>query len=151
MMTTTEAMIVSEPEKEGGAGAGGGMGGMGGGGPEADLQRQSQQLRADHEQKNAGEVDDGGFKWEQTSSGGETEILIRFVLETPATKKDVKVVFTSTTLVVTVAGVELLNGKTFMRTHPDESTWCLVDKGAELQVQLCSSSDAKWAELLLKE
>jgi len=30
MMTTTEAMIVSEPEKEGGAGAGGGMGGMGG-------------------------------------------------------------------------------------------------------------------------
>merc|ERR1719183_3127238 len=101
----------------------GGMGGMGGGmgGPGADLQHESQQKQADHQEKNAGELDGEGYKWEQTSSGGESEVLVRFVLEKPATKKDVKVEFTAKALKVTVAGVELLNGKTFMSTHPDES------------------------------
>ena len=50
-----------------------------------------------------------------------------------------------------MAGVELLNGKTFASTHAGESTWCLVDKGAELQVQLVSASDTKWADVLKKE
>ena len=43
--------------------------------------------------------------YEQTSKYGESEIIVRFALETPATKKDVKVVFKATTLSVTVNGV----------------------------------------------
>jgi len=49
---------------------------------------------------------------------------------------------------VTVAGEELINGKTHGRTYPDDSTWCLVEKGAELQVMLSLSEDTKWSELL---
>ena len=44
-------------------------------------------------------------RYEQTSKYGESEIIVRFTLETPATKKDVKVVFKATTLSVTVNGV----------------------------------------------
>ena len=44
-------------------------------------------------------------RYEQTSKYGESEIIVRFALETPATKKDVKVVFKATTLSVTVNGV----------------------------------------------
>merc|ERR1711957_650073 len=69
--------------------------------------------------------------YEQTSKYGESEIIVRFALETPATKKDVKVVFKATTLQVTVAGEEMLNGKLFGRVQTDDCTWCLVEKGAE--------------------
>jgi len=136
-----------------GMGGGGGMGGMGGmpgmGGGGDPAQMESQQRKSEHDAKNTGkENEEAGFAWEQTSSGGESEILIRFALEKPATKKDVKVTFTATSLSVTVAGVEMLNGKTFSKTHADESTWCLIDKGAELQVLLCSASDTKWDTLL---
>ena len=74
--------------------------------------------------------------------------LVRFALEAPATKKDVKVVFKAKELKVTVAGVELLNAKLFGPTYPDDSTWCLVEKGAELQVLLALSEDTKWHALL---
>ena len=73
---------------------------------------------------------------------------MRFALEAPATKKDVKVVFMAKELKVTVAGVELLNAKLFGPTYPDDSTWCLVEKGAELQVLLALSEDTKWHALL---
>merc|ERR1719424_208127 len=126
-------------------GMGGGMGGMGGmgGGPEADAQRRAQQNQAAAQEKNAGEQDGDGWKWEQSSKYGESEIVVRFLLDAPATKKDVKVVFTATSLKVTVAGKELLNGKTFAKTYPDDSTWCLIEKGAELQVLLALSTDEK--------
>lgn len=75
---------------------------------------------------------------------------MRFALAAPATKKDVKVVFKAKELKVTVAGEELLNGKLFGATHPDDSTWCLVEKGAELQVLLALAEDVKWHELLAK-
>merc|ERR1719247_3754323 len=72
----------------------GGMGGMGGGGgPEADMQRQAQANQQAAAAKNAGEAEGDGYKWEQTSKYGESEIIVRFVLAAPATKKDVKVVF----------------------------------------------------------
>ena len=45
-------------------------------------------------------------------------------------------VFKAKELKVVVKGEELLNGKTFASTHPDDSTWCLVENGSELQVTL---------------
>ena len=35
-----------------------------------------------------------------------------------------------------MAGEELMNGKTFDTIAIDDSTWCLVEKGTELQVML---------------
>jgi len=127
---------------------GGGMGGMGGGGPEADMQRKAQANQSAAAEKNAGEVDSDTFKWEQTSKYGESEIIVRFPLETPATKKDVKVVFKARELKVTVAGVELMNGKTAGTITIDDSTWCLVEKGSELQLLLALAEDVKWKTLL---
>ena len=81
------------------------MGGMGGS-PE---QQQAQKNHADLAAKNAGEVEGGAdgkkYKYEQTSKDGESEIIVRFALQTPAAKKDVKVVFKAATLSVAVNGV----------------------------------------------
>ena len=44
-------------------------------------------------------------RYEQTSKDGESEIIVRFALQTPAAKKDVKVVFKAATLSVAVNGV----------------------------------------------
>jgi hypothetical protein len=126
-------------------GGGGGMGGMGGGNQD---QQTAQRNQAEHASKNDGEKEAEGYSWEQTSKYGESEILIRFTLEAAATKKDVKVAFGANSLKVTVAGKELLNGKTFGRTYPDDSTWCLVEKGSELQVLVAPAEDTKWSSLL---
>merc|ERR1719483_438829 len=129
------------------------MGGMGGG-PEQQQQQAAQRNQADAAAKNAGEeggADGKKYKYEQTSKYGESEIIVRFALETPATKKDIKVVFKATTLQVTVAGEEVLNGKLFGRVQTDDCTWCLVEKGAELQVLLALASDTKWQALMAPE
>ena len=136
----------------GGMGGGGGM--MGGGGPEDEMKRKAQSNQQAHMAKNSGEEVEGGvdgktWKWEQTSDldeGG--EILVRFPLAVAATKKDVQVVFKSKELKVTVAGEELINGKTFGTVSTEDSTWCLVDKGTELQVLLALAVDIKWDDLL---
>ena len=47
-----------------------------------------------------------------------------------------------------VAGEELLAGKTFGTITIDDSTWCLVEKGAELQLLLALAEDIKWHSLL---
>merc|ERR1712216_1027595 len=99
-------------------------------------------------EKNAGEQAGDGYQWEQTSKYGESEIIVRFALSAPATKKDVKVVFKARELKVTVAGEELLSGKTFGTIAIDDSTWCLVEKGSELQLLLALAEDTKWATLL---
>lgn len=136
-------------------GGGGGMGGMMGGGGEGQppmaLQQEAQKARQDTEAKNVGELDADGYKWEQQSKYGESEITIRFAMEKPVTKKDIKIVFSADEIEVTVAGVELLKGKTFSTTHPDDNTWCIVDKGAELQVMLCPTRDTKWDDVLQTE
>jgi hypothetical protein len=44
-------------------------------------------------------------RYEQTSKYGDSEIIVRFALQTPAAKKDVKVVFKAATLSVAVHGV----------------------------------------------
>ena len=140
------------------------LGGMGGGGmggmandPESQMRQQAQSNQQDAAAKNAGEEEGGAdgkkFKWEQTSKYGESEILVRFTLAdygltAPATKKDVKVVFKAKELKVTVAGEEIMNGKTFGTITIDDSTWCLVEKGSELQVLLALASDTKWTALL---
>ena len=138
----------------GGMGGMGGIGGMGGGmpgGPPAEMQQQAQRNQAEAAAKNDGEKDAGTYKWEQTSSGGDSEVIVRFPLSAPATKKDVKVVFKAKELKVTVAGVELLNAKTYGTTYSDDCTWCLVEKGAELQVMLALAEDTKWHSLVLEE
>lgn len=131
----------------------GGMGGMGGGGsPEDDMKRQAQRNQQDAAAKNAGEAEGGAdgksWKWEQTSKYGESEIIVRFSLASPATKKDVKVVFKAKHLKVTVAGEDLIDGQTFGTVAIDDCTWCLVEKGSELQVMLALAEDTKWDELL---
>lgn len=107
-----------------------------------------------HMAKNAGETEGGAdgktWRWEQTSRDGESEILVRFTLASPATKKDVKVVFKAQSLKVTVAGDVLFDGKTFGKTYPDESTWSLVEQGAELQVLISLAEDVKWEDLAAK-
>ena len=75
-------------------------------------------------------------RWEQSSKYGESEVIVRFALAAPATKKDVKVVFKAAALQVSVAGEELINGKLFGGIQIDDCTWCLVEKGSELQVLL---------------
>ena len=131
----------------------GGMGGGGmGGGPEAEMRRKAQENQQAAAAKNAGEAEGGAdgqtWKWEQTSKYGESEIIVRFALEAAATKKDVKVTFKAKELKVVVAGTELINGKTFGTIAIDDSTWCLVEKGTELQVLLALAEDVKWDSLL---
>ena len=127
------------------------MGGMGGS-PE---QQQAQKNHADLAAKNAGEVEGGAdgkkYKYEQTSKDGESEIIVRFALQTPAAKKDVKVVFKAATLSVAVNGEELLNGKLYGTVQTDDCTWCLVEKGSELQVMLALTADTKWQTLMAPE
>jgi len=156
----------------------GGMGGGGGGADPA--QQMAQKNQADNAAKNAGEQDGGvdgkSWKWEQTSKYGEvscvasrtlcdrslrkeprtrlprrqSEVIVRFPLETPATKKDVKVVFKAASLQVSVAGEELINGALSGTVQIDDCTWCLVEKGSELQVLLALAEDVKWPDLLAK-
>jgi len=132
-------------------GLGGGGGGLGGG-PEAEMRRQAQANQAAQAEKNSGEADGGAdgkaYKWEQTSKYGESEIIVRFPLKTPVTKKDVKVTFKAKALLVVVAGEELLSGATFGTVSVDDSTWCLVEKGSELQLLLGLALDEKWTSLL---
>ena len=131
----------------------GGMGGMGGpSGAEGDMQRKSQANQQDHAAKNAGEEEGGDegkkFKWEQTSAGGESTILVRFPLAAKATKRDVKVVFKAKELKVTVHGDELMAGKTYGVVSVDDSTWCIGEEGRELQVLLAPAQDTKWQAVL---
>ena len=117
------------------------------------MQRQAQANQQAAAAKNAGEAEGGAdgktWKWEQTSKYGESEIIVRFALEAAATKKDVKVVFKAKALKVTVAGETLIDGKTFGTMTIDDCTWCLVEKGTELQVMLALAEDIKWDTLLI--
>jgi len=125
-----------------------------------DLRRAQRDNLSAHVAKNAGEVEveaaDGTtWRWEQTSKNGESEVLVRFTLSTPATKKAVKVVFKVQHLTVTVAGETLLDAKTCGKMYPEESTWSLTDKtesGAfsELQVLISLAEDVKWHDLCAK-
>ena len=123
------------------------MGGMGGD-PETSAKRKAQMNQQDAAAKNAGELDEKTYKWEQTSKYGESEIIVRFPLATPATKKDVKVVFKARELKVSVSGEELLSGRLAGTITIDDSTWCLVEKGSELQLLLALAEDVKWGTLL---
>jgi len=161
-----EKLMAAMGQGGGGGGEGGGMdmaaiqamlGGMGGGGmgggPEQQMQQQAQANQAAQAAKNAGEAEaatESGvtYKWEQTSKYGESEVIVRFPLPTPATKKDVKVTFKAKELKVVVAGEELINSKTFGTVTVDDSTWCLVEKGSELQVMLALAEDTKWDKLI---
>jgi len=129
-----------------------GGGGMGGGGPEADMRRQAQANQQAAAAKNAGEAEGGAngktWRWEQTSKYGESEIIVRFPLAAPAVKKDVKVVFKARHLKVSVAGEDLIDGKTFGTVAIDDSTWCLVENRTELQLLLALAEDVKWDSLL---
>ena len=151
-MAALQAMMGGMGGGGGMGGMGGMMGGMGGGGPEADLRQRSQQKQAEHEAKNAGEIEGGSdgktWKWEQTSDGDESTILVRFTLATKATKRDVKVVFKAKELKVTVAGESLVEGKLHGTVSVDDSTWCIVEEGMELQVMLALAADTKWDALL---
>ena len=113
-------------------GGGGGMGGMMGGGPPPDM----------------GEVDGGSgdtkWKWEMKDE----EIIVRIDLAKPATKKDLKVTFGAKTLKVEVHGQTIIDGTLAGTVHGDESTWCLVDKGAELQILLSANTSDRWPSLL---
>lgn len=109
-----------------------------------------------HAEKNAGEVEVEGdgrsYRYEQTSKDGESEILVRFTLPKPATKKDVKALFKVQALRVVVGGEVLFDGRLYGKIFPDECTWSLVEQtetGAfsELQVLISLAEDVKWHDL----
>ena len=127
-------------------------------------QEKAQENRRAHYDKNAGEVEGGAdgntWRWEQTSNGGESEVLVRFRLPRPASKKEVNVGFKVQGLSVTVAGEQMFDGKLCGKIYPDECTWSLVEQLAnesysseivhELQVLLSLAEDEKWADLCAK-
>lgn len=146
----------------GGGGMGAGGGGSGVGGASA---RQARPTSSDPHRKaaaaeaemNAGETEGGSgerkWKWEQTSKGGESEVMVRFPLgAAPVTKKEVQVVFKPKTLKVSVGDKVLLDGRTYGSTYPEDCTWCLVPvaDGHELQVLLALVENSKWHDLLAK-
>ena len=110
--------------------------------------------------KNAGEAEGGAgdktWKWEQTSTGGESEVLVRFTLGMQVTKKQVKTEFKPQSLKVTVAGEALFDGKLYGKIYPEECTWSLakvldervgLHEQMELQVLLSLAEDVKWHDL----
>ena len=124
-----------------GGGMGGRMGGMGGmegmmggggGGPKQPMD----------------EVDGGQgdtkWKWEMNDD----EILVRIALAKPTTKKDLKVAFGVKTLKVEVHGDSIIDGKLEGSVHADECTWCIAEKGAELQIMLVATSGNRWVSLM---
>ena len=50
-----------------------------------------------------------------------------------------------------MAGEDLVNGKLYDRVLTDDCTWCLVEKGSELQVLLAPAADTKWRDLMIEE
>ena len=136
--------------------------GVGGGGGRStvhmdQLRELSGTLTSSAESK-AGEAEGGAdgrtWRWEQTSDGDESEVLVRFTLPRPATKKEVKVIFGVQRLSVTVAGDTLFDSQLYGKCRTDECTWSLVKQTAseansseivhELQV-LLSVADHKGA------
>jgi hypothetical protein len=107
-----------------------------------------------------GGADGKTWLWEQTSTGDESEILVRFRLSKPATKKQVKVVFKVQSLAVTVAGEVIFDSKLHGKCYPDECTWSLAELTSsesysseivhELQVLLSLAEDANWTDLCAK-
>jgi hypothetical protein len=120
---------------------GGGMGGMGGGPP-------GMGMGGGGPPPEMGEVEGGSgdtkWKWEMKDD----EIIVRVELAKPATKKDLKVTFGAKTLRVEVFGETIIDGALAGTVHSDESTWCLVDKGAELQILLSANTSKRWPSLL---
>ena len=116
----------------GGMGGMGGMEGMMGGGPKQPMD----------------EVDGGQgdtkWKWEMNDD----EILVRIALSKPTTKKDLKVTFAHKTLKVEVHGETIIDGKLEGAVHADECTWCIAEKGAELQLMLVATSGNRWVSLM---
>mmetsp|Transcript_11843 Transcript_11843/g.49777 ORF Transcript_11843/g.49777 Transcript_11843/m.49777 type:complete len:119 (-) Transcript_11843:1476-1832(-) len=110
----------------------GGMEGMMGGGPKQPMD----------------EVDGGQgdtkWKWEMNDD----EILVRIALSKPTTKKDLKVTFAHKTLKVEVHGETIIDGKLEGAVHADECTWCIAEKGAELQLMLVATSGNRWVSLM---
>ena len=133
------------------------------GGPPPELTAHNESMRA-YAAKNAGEAEGGAdgktWRWEQTSNGSESEVLVRFTLAKPASKKEVKVAFKVQSLAVAVAGESLFDAKLHGKVYPDECTWSLVEQTAseaysdklvhELQVLLSLVDDAKWPDLCAK-
>ena len=121
----------------GGMGGMGDMGGMGMGGPPPP--------------PDLGEVDGGAgdtkWKWEMKDE----EIIVRIELAKPAKKADLQVTFGAKTLKVVVHGETIIDGTLAGTVHGDESTWCLVEKGAELQILLSAATANRWASLLENE
>jgi len=109
-----------------------GMMGGGGGGPKQPMD----------------EVDGGQgdtkWKWEMNDD----EILVRIALAKPTTKKDLKVNFGVKTLKVEVHGDSIIDGKLEGSVHADECTWCIAEKGAELQIMLVATSGNRWVSLM---
>lgn len=91
-----------------------------------------------------------GYRWEpRIDESGETEVIIKFSLSPPATKRDVKVTFTPDSLVVVCHGVERFNNQLGGKIYPDDCTWFLQDNGTELEVSLLSLV-SEWADLTKK-
>ena len=94
-----------------------------------------------------GGAGDTKWKWEMKDE----EIIVRIELAKPAKKADLQVTFGAKTLKVVVHGETIIDGTLAGTVHGDESTWCLVEKGVELQILLSAATANRWASLLENE
>lgn len=123
-----------------------GKGGKGGGkGGAASGAAKGAGKGAEAEEVEASEKVEEGYSWSQQGE----EVQISFKLSKPAAKRDVKVTFKPSGLIVTANGTTLLDGTLEGKVDVDECTWCLASAGSELQVML-TKKDAKssWKSLL---
>jgi len=92
-----------------------------------------------------GEKQEDGYTWSQKGE----EVQIAFNLSQAASKKDVKVVFKQTSIVVQANGQTLLDGLLNGKVETEDCTWCLVNGGTELNVMLTKQNESdKWTGLL---
>lgn len=119
--------------KGGGKGAqGGGKGGAGSAPPET--------AKAEEVEK-----EEDGYVWSQQGE----EVQIAFTLPKAASKKDVKVQFKQSSILVQVHGDTLLQGSLQGKVEAEDCTWCLVNSGSELNVMLTKQNEKdQWANLL---
>ncbi|CAK9038234.1 unnamed protein product [Durusdinium trenchii] len=119
--------------KGGGKGAqGGGKGGAGSAPPET--------AKAEEVEK-----EEDGYVWSQQGE----EVQIAFTLPKAASKKDVKVQFKQSSILVQVHGDTLLQGSLQGKVEAEGCTWCLVNSGSELNVMLTKQNEKdQWANLL---
>jgi len=121
------------------------MMGKGGGGSEGAKGAGKGKGYTENQNTEEGEKEEDGYTWSQKGE----EVQIAFNLTQATSKKEVKVVFKQTSIVVQANGKTLLEGALNGKVETEDCTWCLVNGGTELNVMLTKQNENdKWTGLL---